>query len=246
MTSPGNLHIGTSGWHYAHWRQLYYPPDLPPDEWLGWYAREFDCVEVNNSFYRLPQANTIASWRDATPPGFQFAVKASRLITHLKKLRQCDQALHTFLTRMTHFGGKLGPILFQLPPRWHVNTERLEAFVRLLPGQLRYSFEFRDPSWHCPAVYRILEANDIAFCLYELAGRTSPEVVTSTLLYIRLHGPSEKAYCGSYTREALQEWADKIRHWRDQGRDVYVFFDNDQSAYAPRNAETLKHLSHAW
>ncbi len=242
LTASGRVHIGTSGWHYHHWRKRYYPPELPADQWLTWYARDFDCVEVNNSFYQLPSTRTIERWCADTPQGFGFAVKASRLITHLKKLKQCEEPLAIFLERISHFGPKLGPILFQLPPHWHLNVQRLEEFLPLLPNDYRYTFEFRDPSWHCPEVYQLLKANQMAFCLFELAGLQSPEAVTSDFVYVRLHGPGA-AYCGCYPPQVLGAWGAKIRRWQAQGQDVYCFFDNDQFAYAVINARQLTQLT---
>ena len=140
--------IGTSGWHYPHWSECFYPAKLPKSKWLAWYASYFSCFELNNSFYKLPNIKTIRQWLDQTPDNFVFALKASRLMTHLKKLKNCQEVLDNFLDSIRHFENKLGPILFQLPPHWHINTERLEAFLELLPPELNYVFGFRDPSWH--------------------------------------------------------------------------------------------------
>ncbi len=236
---PPAIHIGTSGWHYRHWRGRYYPQTLLAKKWLAFYARDFHCVEVNNSFYRLPSSKTITQWTELTPAGFVFAVKASRLMTHMKKLKDCQEPLQQFLQAVTGFGDKLGPILFQLPPRWHLNLERLRDFLQILPKERRYAFEFRDPSWHCPPVYELLQAFDIGFCQFDLAGWQSPEVVTSQLVYLRLHGPGA-AYSGCYEEANLRQWSDKIKQWADEGREVFVFFDNDQNAYAVQNARQLQ------
>ncbi len=241
LTATGGTHIGTSGWHYRHWRRCYYPPGLPADKWLTWYAKDFDCVEINNSFYKLPPAETIGRWCTDTPAGFLFAVKASRLITHLKKLKDCEEPLAVFLERISHFGPKLGPVLFQLPPYWHVNLARLETFLDLLPAHCCYSFEFRDPSWHCSEVYELLRSRNIGLCLFDLAGMQPPEVITARLIYVRLHGPGA-AYCGSYSDATLTGWAAKIHRWTSTGRHVYVFFDNDQAGHAINNAKRLIEL----
>ncbi|WP_317705239.1 DUF72 domain-containing protein [Methylomarinovum caldicuralii] len=235
------LRIGTSGWHYPHWRGRYYPQDLPAAKWLAWHARDFDCVEVNNSFYRLPSVETVRQWCAQVPESFRFAVKASRLITHLKKLRQCEAALQAFLDVADAFGARLGPILFQLPPRWHVNPRRLAEFLALLPPWYEYAFEFRDPSWHCQEIYQLLERYQAAFCLFDLAGHQSPMVVTARLIYIRLHGPARQAYHGCYTEAQLEAWAGRVRRWvHGEGHKVCLFFDNDACAYAVKNALALK------
>ncbi len=238
------LRIGTSGWHYAHWRGPFYPVDLPSRDMLAWYQARFDTVELNNSFYRLPTAETFASWRDATPQEFRFAVKVSRYITHRRKLREPASALERFLPAVETLGRKLGPILFQLPPRWTCNLARLDAFLDALPRCHRYAFEFRDPSWHCEAVYRLLTRHNAAFCMFELAGFASPLVVTADFAYVRLHGPGRK-YEGDYSAEALEAWAFRIRGWRRALAAVYVYFDNDQGGYAAKNAAELKALLEA-
>ncbi len=242
MTKTDACHVGTSGWHYRHWRGRYYPDTLPTSKWLQWYTRDFDCVEINNSFYRLPTVKAVQNWYAETPPGFLFAVKASRLITHLKKLHRCEAALETFFEVVEHFGAKLGPILFQLPPRWHLDLQRLRAFLQILPRRHAYAFEFRDPSWHCEPVYRLLADHDMAFCQFDIAGWQAPLVVTARLIYIRLHGPGSLPYTGSYTRAQLQEWAGRIRKWVGEGHEVFVFFDNDQYAYSVANARQLQQL----
>ncbi|HHJ40215.1 MAG: hypothetical protein AXA67_07065 [Methylothermaceae bacteria B42] len=236
---PPGIHIGTSGWHYEHWRGRYYPLTLPTGEWLTFYARDFHCVEVNNSFYRLPSPKTVAQWTQQVPDGFIFAVKASRLMTHMKKLKNCQAPLQQFLRVVSGFGDKLGPILFQLPPRWHLNLERLRDFLHILPKEYQYTFEFRDPSWHCQPVYELLEAFDMGFCQFDLAGWQSPEVITSALVYIRLHGPGA-AYSGCCDAAKLRQWSEKIKQWAEEGRSVFVFFDNDQNAYAVKNARQLQ------
>lgn len=234
------IRIGTSGWHYAHWRGTYYPEELPTSEWLGYYLRSFDTVEINNSFYRLPAESTLAAWRDAVPPDFRFAAKASRYLTHMKKLLDPQSALTTFLPRIEVLGPTLGPILFQLPPRWRRNVERLAAFLEILPPTHRYAFEFRDPSWHHSDVYSLLERHGMAFCAYDLSGFQSPLVVTADFVYVRLHGPSPQAYQGSYGPEQLAAWAERIRQWQAELAAVFVYFDNDERGYAAHNARDLK------
>jgi uncharacterized protein YecE (DUF72 family) len=232
------IRIGTSGWHYAHWRGLFYPYDLAAQEWLVYYAQHFDSVEINASFYRLPTPGTFSAWRQETPEDFLFAVKASRLITHMKKLKDAGQALSMFLKSSAELGHKLGPLLFQLPPRWRCNPERLASFLDTLPEGLRVAFEFRDASWHCDEIYALLERHGAAFCIYHLAGFESPRVVTTDFTYVRLHGPGE-AYSGKYPKKALRSWAEWLRTQTGL-RTVFVYFDNDQSAHAAADARELR------
>jgi uncharacterized protein YecE (DUF72 family) len=238
------VRIGTSGWHYKHWHGPFYPVDLPASRMLAFYLDHFDSVEINNSFYRLPLASTFESWGRQATPGFCFAVKASRYLTHMKKLKDPQAGLQRFLPLVELLGNKLGPILFQLPPRWSCNAPRLAEFLRALPPQHRYSFELRDPSWHCPEIYELLARYNAAFCIYELAGFKSPTRLTADFTYVRLHGPAIKAYQGSYDSAALTMWRDRIWKWQSELKAVYVYFDNDQSGYAVQNALQLQNLVH--
>ncbi len=235
------VHIGTSGWHYKHWCGPFYEEKLPPAKMLDKYVRHFDTVEINNSFYKLPATSALECWRDSTPSGFCFAVKASRFITHNKKLKDPENALENFLPRVAVLGKKLGPILFQLPPTWRANCERLEEFLSALPKKHRYTFEFREHSWHVPRVYEILHRHRAAFCAFDLAGFQSPTEVTTDFAYVRLHGPGGR-YQGSYSHEQLSAWAAHINEWRQKLKAFYVYFDNDQAAYAAQNALQLKKL----
>lgn len=237
----GEIRIGTSGWHYNHWRGLFYPRELPVARWFDYYTRFFNTVEINNSFYKLPSAATFLNWRLDAPPGFLYAVKASRYITHMKKLGDPYEGLGKFMPLTEVLKEKLGPILFQLPPRWRCNLERLEAFLTALPQGHRYVFELRDESWLNRDVYALLSRFNAAFCIYELAGFRSPLEVTADFVYVRLHGP-QGAYQGSYTPATLSQWAERVRAWRDSSKSVYVYFDNDQAAYAAHNAIELKRL----
>jgi len=242
MTDSSKFHIGTSGWNYDHWAGPFYPEDLSQDEWLEFYMQHFTTVEINNSFYQLPDEKTLQSWYDQTPDDFTFAVKASRYITHMKKLKEPKESLQNFLDRVSLLQDKLGIILFQLPPNWNFNEERLRSFLGLLPDNYNYTMEFRDKSWINETTYEILHENNIAFCIYELAGYVSPMEVTADTVYIRLHGPSENKYQGKYDSETLHDWAESIREWTENGKEVYCYFDNDQSGYATMNAERLQKL----
>jgi len=240
---PGAIRIGTSGWHYPHWRGPFYPPALAREQWLAHYATRFDCVEVNASFYRLPEPGAIARWCAAVPEGFLFAVKAPRAITHLKKLKGCEQALQELLARLALFGDHLGPLLFQLPPRWRVNLHRLEAFLAALPAEGRFVLEFREPSWHCPEVRAALAAAGVSWCLADPPVEAAPgdQEPCGPCAYLRLHGPRQR-YRGSYRSETLRAWAGRLRGWSRKGLESYCFLDNDERAHAPRNAAQLRRL----
>ena len=241
MNNSGLVHIGTSGWHYDHWRGPFYPEDLTPKAFLTFYQQRFHTVEINNSFYQLPSEKTLVDWRESVPPGFIFAVKGSRYITHMKKLKDPGQSVPPLLERIQSLGDRLGPILFQLPPRWRFNEERLGAFLEALPRDYRYALEFRDPTWLNREACRLLEKHGAAFCIYELAGRLSPKEVTADFVYIRLHGPGD-AYQGRYDRQTLAGWAGAISAWTAQGLTVFCYFDNDESGYAALNALELQDM----
>jgi uncharacterized protein YecE (DUF72 family) len=235
------IHIGTSGWHYAHWRGPFYPAKLQPGKMLSWYAGYFDTVEINNTFYGMPTANALKIWCKETPADFCFAVKASRYITHIRKLKESGEAVEKFLTQMKTLGLRLGPILFQLPPGWQINLQRLEDFLAALPRKHRYVFEFRNPTWNIPKVYDALRRHNAAFCIYELAGFLAPLELTADFTYVRLHGPGDK-YQGDYSRSTLRAWAKRIEAWRKELKHIFVYFDNDQAAFAAKNALELKHM----
>lgn len=235
----GRLCVGTSGWHYGHWKGAFYPPDLRDADMLDFYKRRFASVEINASFYRLPSVDVFAGWKRAVPPDFLFAVKASRYLTHMKKLKDPEQGLDTLFASVRALGRKRGPILFQLPPGWKVDPPRLKAFLKALPVSGRYAFEFRNPTWHVPAVMDLLKEHNAAFCIYELGGFSSPFTLTADFAYVRLHGPGPGAYQGRYSPEDLRTWAHRIRGWFRTLKAVYVYFDNDEHGYAPENAEAL-------
>jgi uncharacterized protein YecE (DUF72 family) len=212
---------------------------MPSSQYLSWYLRYFNTVEVNNCFYRLPTEPAVAGWRDQTPLGFCFAVKGSRFITHIKRLRDPGPALETYLSRMQGLQSKLGPILFQLPPNWHVNTERLAEFLSALPAHNHYVCEFRDPTWYTQPVYELLRKYNVALCVHDWQGQRSPSHLTADYAYVRLHGATGK-YQGNYTPSMLSSWAELIDGWRPQLRAIYVYFNNDQGGHAIRNALTLQ------
>jgi uncharacterized protein YecE (DUF72 family) len=239
--SQGTVRVGTSGWHYDHWKGPFYPEKVGEGEMLERYVEHFDTAEINNSFYQLPSRETLERWRDTTPAGFVFSAKASRYMTHMKKLKDPREPLSRFYDRLEVLGDKLGPILFQLPPRWNKNLERLDSFLGVLSTDHRHAFEFRDPSWLDDETFELLGRYDAAHCIYDLAGRQSPTTRTSDLVYVRLHGPGRK-YEGSYDEGALSDWAQAFRKWSGDGSTVYCYFDNDQDGHAPRNARRLNEM----
>ncbi len=236
------IHIGTSGWHYKHWKGPFYPEKLPQSKMLEHYAQHFDTVELNNTFYRLPLPTGVEVWRESTPKNFCFAAKGSRFLTHMKKLKDPVPGVAKFFERIDPLGKKLGPIVFQLPPWWEVDLSRLEGFLEALPPRHKYAFELRNPTWHTPEVYRILKRHNTAFCIFEIAGFRSGMEITANFTYVRLHGPGG-AYQGSYDRTVLRDWARRIREWDRDLRGIYVYFDNDQAAYAVENARALKEMA---
>ncbi|HEX3879718.1 MAG TPA: DUF72 domain-containing protein [Bryobacteraceae bacterium] len=242
MSGDAKLHIGTSGWHYKHWRGPFYPEKLPASKMLDFYTQYFDTVELNNTFYRLPQPNGLENWRESTPRSFHFAMKGSRFLTHMKKLKDAELGVERFFERADLLGRKLGPVVFQLPPHWRVDAQRLEEFLRVLPRHHRYAFELRDPSWHTSEIYTLLRRHRAAFCIFEIAGLRSGFEVTTDFTYVRLHGP-EGAYQGSYSTSALDEWARRIGAWSRELRAIYIYFDNDQAGYAPKNALELLRMT---
>ena len=236
------IHIGTSGWNYQHWLGPFYPEDLSDKDMLSFYAEQFDTVEINNTFYHLPSFKALKTWHETVPRGFTFAVKASRFITHMKKLKAPKTSTKKFFTRAERLEDALGPILFQLPPHWGCDPNRLAGFLDALPSRRRYVFEFRDQSWHTEKVYDLLKKHNAAFCIYDLAGKESPLEITADFTYIRLHGPTQAAYAGSYPPQALKKWARRIKKCRKDLEAVYFYFNNDPEGHAIENALKLKEL----
>jgi uncharacterized protein YecE (DUF72 family) len=239
MKGSALIHVGTSGWHYGHWKGPFYPEDVTADGFLGYYADRFHTVEINNTFYQLPDRETLVQWRSTVPPGFVFAVKASQYITHMKKLKDPEEPVSNFLGRVRALEDRLGPVLFQLPPRWGFNPQRLSSFLEALPTGYRYAFEFRDPSWFDVEAYELLREHSAALCMYHLAGCLSPKEVTSDFIYVRLHGPNGP-YQGRYSAEELAGWAGAFATWTKQGKEIYCYFDNDEAGYATRDAVRLQ------
>jgi uncharacterized protein YecE (DUF72 family) len=239
--------IGTSGYNYPHWwNAVFYPSDLPQKRWLEFYAEYFDTVELNVSFYRLPSKEVFENWYKRTPKRFSFAVKGSRLITHIKRLKDCREPLSLLLDHASPLKEKLGAMLWQLPPRFKFQKERLEEFCVLLSTlprskRIRHAFELRDESWFCQEVFRILEEFNFAFCIAHGSGLPMVERTTSSFIYLRLHG-GEILYGSNYSDKELNQWAQKLQGWRRKGKIVFVYFNNDAYGFATKNALTLKKM----
>lgn len=232
-------YIGTSGWHYEHWRGLFYPEKLAKARWLEFYARHFSTVELNNTFYRLPSGNAFGVWRDSTPADFTFAVKVSRFITHIKRLKAVGESVETFIDRAGILGNKLGPLLYQLPPNMHRNDDRLESFLSTLPSAMRHVIEFRHESWLDEGVFDILRKYNVGFCVFDMPDVTCPIVATADFAYIRFHG-STGLYFSCYSDEELMSWAKQLKNLSRNLKAVYIYFNNDAEAYAVSNAKTLR------
>jgi uncharacterized protein YecE (DUF72 family) len=239
-----SVYIGTSGYRYFHWYGVFYPETLKQDKFLEYYSKFFDTVELNVTFYRLPEKKVFRGWYERTPQDFYFTVKASRTITHVKKLKSCEDAVTKFFDRIKELREKVGVILWQLPPSWKRDVIRLESFCTLLYEKFsshRHVFEFRHQSWCCDDVYKILKRCNFGFCIADSPYWPLVEKVTADFAYLRFHG-SEALYASNYSISELKHWARKIKDWLRDGVSVYAYFNNDAEGYAVKNALTLKEL----
>ncbi len=232
------VRVGCSGWQYKHWKGDFYPADLPQTGWLEYYARHFDTVEVNNSFYRLPAEGRFTNWKARTPAAFLFGVKASRFLTHMKKLKDPEEPVERLFSRARELQGKLGPVLYQLPRQLPKNLERLAGFLAVLPPRVKHAIEFRESSWYDEEVMRLLRRHHVAICLHDMPGSTPPRLLTARFAYIRFHGATGR-YTGGYPRQVLEQWADWLAA---SGHPAFVYFNNDVGGHAPRDARTLIEL----
>jgi uncharacterized protein YecE (DUF72 family) len=234
------IRIGTSGWVYAHWRGIFYPEALGQRDWFSFYAQSFDTVEINNSFYRLPSAEAFEAWREQAPSDFIYSVKASRYLTHLKKLKDPEGPVSRFFEHADSLGETLGPVLYQLPPTWRVDLPRFAHFLGALPAGRTHVIEFRDPSWLAEDVFRLMEHHGVAHCIHDMYPLQVPLRATARTVYVRLHGDMDHA--GDYSPEALARWAGRLEDWHHRGHDVFVYFNNDIFGYAITNALVLRKL----
>jgi uncharacterized protein YecE (DUF72 family) len=240
MTSPREVRVGCSGWNYKHWRERVYPRGLPPRRWLDHYARLFDTVEVNATFYRLPTRSAVANWVAESPPGFLFAVKASRYLTHVKRLTDLGAGVERFYERIDPLvsSPKLGPVLWQLPASFRRDDERLASTLTALPPG-RHCFEFRHESWFVGEVYDLLRAHGAALVIGDNPSRPFQTYeLTTDWTFVRLHY-GRRGRNGNYSDRELEEWAERIEGWRERA-DVYVYFNNDWEGYAVKNGISLK------
>jgi len=240
---PGAVRIGCSGWNYAHWRGLIYPKGLPPRRWLEHYATLFDTVEVNSTFYRLPKREAVANWVAGSPPGFLFAIKVSRYLTHVKRLRDVPEGLANLDDRLEPLlrTEKMGPLLWQLPGAFHRDDDRLAEALRALPPIERHGFEFRHASWFAEPVYALLRGHGVALVIGDHPQRPfQSHELTADWTFVRFHYGS-RGRGGNYSETELREWAARVRSFRDRG-DVYCYFNNDWEGYAVRNGLRLREL----
>jgi uncharacterized protein YecE (DUF72 family) len=242
-----NIFIGTSGYNYPHWSNgVFYPPGLPERKWLEHYTRFFNTVELNVSFYRLPRKSVFEAWRKRTPENFIFVVKGSRFITHVKKLKDCEEPLKLFFNNVEGLKEKLGAVLWQLPPNLHVDEEKLKTFCKTIHQLrvsrfIRHSFEFRHPSWFCEEIYTILKKYGFSLCIAHSRDWPYKEIATSDFVYFRFHG-GEILYASNYSEEELREWAGKAKYWMKKRKDIYAYFNNDAYGFAIKNALRFKEL----
>jgi uncharacterized protein YecE (DUF72 family) len=235
--------IGTSGWSYAHWDGVLYPPGTPPQQRLGLYLREFDTVELNASFYRWPRDASFASWRRRLPPGFRMSVKAPRGLTHGKRLYAPEVWVDRIAASWHELDDRRGVLLVQLPPTMERDDARLDWFLGRLPWWVPVAVELRHASWQDEAVFELLERRGAAYCVTSGAGLPCILRATSSFVYVRLHGPDHQhLYGGCYSEADLCWWADRIREWQGSGREVYAYFNNDGGGHAVRNARRLLEL----
>jgi uncharacterized protein YecE (DUF72 family) len=234
------VRIGTSGWVYPHWRGIFYPQEVKQKDWFGYFSRHFDTVEINNSFYRLPTPAVFEAWHRQAPTGFIYSVKASRFLTHVKKLIDPEQPLLSFFEGAVNLKETLGPILYQLPPGWSPDIPRFRHFLEVLPQGRSHVIEFRDVRWLTDEVFTLMERRGVSHCIHDRYGLNIPHRITAPPVYVRLHG--DPAPGGDYTDNALEDWASRIRAWHDQSLNVFLYFNNDAEGYAVKNANSLKRL----
>ncbi|HUT52095.1 MAG TPA: DUF72 domain-containing protein [bacterium] len=243
--SKARAWVGCSGFSYSHWKDgVFYPAGLPQRSWLNYYAERFETVELNVTFYRLPEAATFEGWRTRSPEGFRFAVKGSKLITHMKELKEVDEPVAQFMERAAGLGGKLGPVLWQTPPAFKADRTRLRAFVKLLggfPGTL-HAFEFRNASWFVKPVYDMVREAGMTVVSADYSANLPEPPPDFRFLYLRRHGTGARAYQGSYSDEALAEDAEMVKKAVKAGREVFIYFNNDIGGHAPRDARKLKEM----
>ncbi len=234
--AAAKIYIGTSGYQYTHWKGDFYPKELPVSKWFEHYSKFFDTVEINNTFYRMASAETFEGWRKAAPQGFCYVIKYSKYGSHNKKLKDPEGHVNYFLDRAVHLKETLGPILVQLPPNWKRNYKRLDDFLKETPKDLRWAVEIRDPDWFSDEFYELLRKHKASLVFHDMI-KNHPREITADWIYMRFHGEN---YSGSYTEKELDKIAEEITEYKEGGKDVFVYFNNDLGGHAIRNALTLK------
>ena len=237
----GRVRVGTSGWEYRHWVGSFYPRDLPRERRLEFYAARFDTVELNNSFYRLPEEGVFVTWSRRVPDGFSFAVKASRYLTHVRRLKDPQEPVDRLWGRARRLGDRLGPMLYQLPPRWRPDLDRLMAFLAAIPQAAPQALEVRDRRWYRPSLNAMLDEAGVGLCLHDMAGSAPSPDRVGPLVYVRFHGSGAR-YGGRYTSQRLTAWAERMARWSADGWPVWAYFNNDIGGHAVRDADRLRSL----
>ena len=241
QTTISQIHVGCSGWVYKHWRGIFYPEGLPQKRWFERYAEEFDTVEINASFYRLPLETTFDGWREKAPAGFRYALKVNRFITHLKKLVGVEEEIDRFIALARKLEHSLGPLLHQLPPSLHKDLPRLDSFLTRLPDDVEHVVEFRHSSWYDEETLALLDRHGAGFVCHDLRGLISPRWASGRTAYVRFHGSGGR-YSGRYSDEALLQWTDWCLEQSRLGRSVWCYFNNDIHGHAIDDARTLKSM----
>lgn len=239
--ATGRVFIGTSGWSYKSWAATFYPPKLPPAKHLGHYIQHFPTVEINATFYRLPSENMVNGWREKSPPGFIFAVKGSRFITHMKKLKDVGEALEKYWSRIKPLGERIGPVLWQLPPMLQIDLPRLADFLAQLPRQYAHAVEFRHQSWLVDETFVLLKRFNTPYVWLSSLAMPPRTDVTGNFIYLRFHGLAG-GFSHDYTKMELQPWAQALKAQAEAGKDCYVYFNNDGNTRAPQNAQLLMNM----
>ncbi|NLW32804.1 MAG: DUF72 domain-containing protein [Fibrobacter sp.] len=233
--------LGTCGFTYNHWKPVFYPLHLPKSKWFEYYAKWFNSVEINASFHRIPTIKTVQGWERRAPQDFCFAVKMSRLITHVRKLKNCEKEINWYFSVFEPLRKKIGAVLIQLPPTMKYNPDRLHTFFHFLPKIYHFAFEFRNREWYREETYQLLKDNDYSFCIHDMGELKTDRIITSDTVYVRFHG-FDSLYGGNYRIEILENWAKWIRECVKSGKTVFAFFNNDIGGFAVKNCLTLKKL----
>ena len=235
---PKKIYVGTSGYSYKHWKDIFYPKDLTQDKWLKFYSEHFKTVELNVTFYRLPFKKTFQNWHKITPKDFKFVIKGSRFITHIKKLTDCKKPLRLFFNNASSLKDKLLCVLWQLPPNLKCDLKRLNTFISLLKknySRFSHSFEFRNESWFTKSIYELLNKENINLCIADSPRFPAHEILTSSFIYLRFHG-GKILYGSEYSKKELKTWAEKAKRWLKDKETLFVFFNNDAYGFAVKNA----------